>query len=396
MPVATQTSPVRLSVRVHAHIGEVDPGEWDSLLSDEDLQTSHRFIRACQDSDVESAVYRHVMIERSGRLVAVATLSCMHVSLDLLSSGRTRDAIRWARNWRPSFLRVPMVMCGLPVSFGSSCVRIRSDEDPAPVVDALASCADSFAEELGARLVCFKEFTSAEAATFDRLRRHDYFRAESLPFCTLPVAWKSFDEYLGSLRAGYRRQLHGSMSAARAAGLTIRAAEDFGPECERIFRLYEQVMERAEFQLERLNLAYFERLNTGFGPQSFALLVERDGNLVAAAILLAAPRALTFLLAGIDYEQNRECQAYPFLMTHIVAEAIRRGASSLELGQTSYALKGRFGAIPHSRCFYLKHRAGVRNALLRVASGALFPTAKPAVRHVFKGVPELAPALESR
>ena len=373
-----------LSIRVHERIADVDPAEWDSLLAPEDIQASHRFIRVCEDSDVEHPVYRHVMIERSGRLVAVATLCRILVSLDLLSSGRTRSAIQWARRWRSSFLKLPMVLCGLPVSFGASCVRIRPGEDPAAIVAALAALAESTARELGAQLVCFKEFAAEESPAFDSLRRRGYVRSASLPFCTLPIPWRSFDEYLGSARAGYRRQILASLRSARAAGLTLQMVDDFGPACEGIFRLYGQVMDRAEFQLERLNLAFFERLNAYLGPQSRAMLVHRGGDLVAAAVLLETPRDMTFLLAGIDYASNRECHAYPFLVTRIVDEAIRRGARSLHLGQTSYALKGRLGSRSEPRWFFLKHRASLRNALLRAASGALFPTATVPARRVFR------------
>lgn len=373
-----------LSIRVYERIGDVDPAQWDSLLTAEDLQVSHRFVRICEDSAVENAVYRHVMIERAGRLAAVATLCRIEVSLDLLSSGGTRSAIRWARRWRSSFLRVPMVLCGLPVSFGGSCVRLRRGEDPAAIVNALAALAESTARELGAQLVCFKEFASDQSPDFDPLVRRGYARSPSLPFCTLSIPWRSFGQYLASARAGYRRQVVASMRAARAAGLTVRLLDDFGPECVRIFRLYEQVMDHAEFQLERLNLGFFERLNAYLGPQSRAMLVERDRELAAAAVLLDTPGDLTFLLAGIDYRSNRECHAYPFLVTQIVAEAIRRGARTLHLGQTSYALKGRLGALSEPRWFYLRHRASLRNALLRAASGMLFPTAKVPARRVFR------------
>jgi hypothetical protein len=160
--------------------------------------------------------------------------------------------------------------------------------------------------------------------------------------------------------------------------------EDFSAECPKITGLYNQVMDRAEFQLERLGLSFFEYLNSYLGNQSRAILIESKDRLLAAGLMLRTAHVCTFLLAGIDYELNRRYHAYLNLVIEVVAEAIRSGASRLIFGQTSYALKQRMGGEVTPLYLYLRCMSGWSNALLRATARFIFPAHSPEPRIVFK------------
>ncbi|HKY31019.1 MAG TPA: GNAT family N-acetyltransferase [Candidatus Polarisedimenticolia bacterium] len=374
------------SYAVHAHndIAGVDPREWDALLEPDDVQATHRFIGVCQRSGVADAAYRHITVHERGQLLAAATFCRMQVPLDLLSTGAVRGAIRAVRRWRRGFFRVPVAFCGLPVSFGQSCLRLRPGTDAPALTGLMARELESWAQSSGAAVACFKEFAPQEQPVVETLTQAGYFRAASLPSCSLAIAWDTFEEYLDAMRAGYRRQTLASLRARDRLGLTVRLVPAWEADVARIFPLYEQVVDRAPFQLERLNQGFFQRLAADLGGQTSALLVERDGALLAAAVLLHAPGALTFLLAGIDYAHHRQSQAYLTLVTEVVAEAIRRGSTRLELGQTTYELKQRLGAELSGRSLYIKCPNPVVGLTLRVASRSLFPPISPPPRRVFK------------
>lgn len=375
----------RYRVQAHADIAEVNPHEWDALLVPDDVLATHRFIGVCQRSRVADASYRHVTVHQGEQLVAIASFCLLPVALDLLSTGVVRRAIQGVRRLRRGFLRVPVAFCGLPVSFGQSSVRLRPGADAPAIAGLLAQELESWAQGAGAAVLCFKEFAPWERPLVEPLTERGYFRAPSLPSCTLSTPWRTFEEYAGTMRAGYRRQLLASLRARDSLGLTLRRVTAWEAEATRIFPLYEQVLDRAPFQLERLNLAFFQRLAADLGEETSALLVERDGALLAAAVLLQAPGALTFLLAGIDYAHHPQSQAYLTLVVELVAEAIRRGASRLELGQTTYDLKGRLGAGTSARWLYVRCPNRAVHLALRVASRALFPRISPRPRRVFKG-----------
>ena len=385
-PASRSTAGARAGyfVQTHSDIAGVDPHEWDALLAPDDLLSTHRFIRVCQRSRVADAAYRHITVHDGRQLLAIASFCRMQVALDLLSTGVVRGAIQGIRRWRRGFCRVPVAFCGLPVSFGQSSMRLRPGTDAPAIAGLVAQELERWARTSGAAVLCFKEFSPREQPVVEPLTERGYFRVPSMPSCTLAIAWHTFEEYLGAMRAGYRRQILANLKARESLGLTVRLVPAWEAQAVRIFPLYEQVMDRAPFQLERLNLAFFQHLAADLGDQTSAILVERGGALLAAAVLLHAPGALTFLLAGIDYAHHRQCQAYLTLVTEVVAEAIRQGATRLELGQTTYDLKGRLGAEMSARWLYIKCPNPAVHLTLRAASKALFPTISPPPRRVFR------------
>lgn len=371
--------------RVEADVNAFDEADWDRILEPDDLQATHRFVRTCQASGVEGATYAHVLIEDAHGPAGVASLSAFPVALDLLAPPWTRGASRVIRRWAPGFLHFPFVMGGLPVSFNQSCLRVRKGVDPKPVVELMASVAQELADVVGASVLCFKEFSLEELPTAESLGVLGFARGLSLPSCFLPLPFGSFSEYADAMRAGYRRQLKASASPPEAAGLILRL-EELAPHVERIFPLYEQVMDRAEFQLERLNEAFFRALGREMSGETRLLLLEdHQGSILAAAVLLRGPRRTTFLISGIDYDRSAGVRGYERLVTQVVAQAIRWGAESLEMGQTSWELKRRLGAHLSPRFLYFRYRRPLGNRILHRSLPYLFPERSFPQRRVFRG-----------
>jgi predicted N-acyltransferase len=377
-----------ISVRAQHSIADVPAAEWDSLVGADDLQASHRFVGVCERARVADASYRHVLVYDGDALAAVASLCVMRVRLDLLATGIARSMMRGIRRVIPRFLEVPVVFCGMPVSFGQSLLRIHHEADAAAALAAIDAVAEELAASEGAPIVCFKEHADGELATLAPLERGGYQRLPSLPSCRLPISWSSFDEYVGAMRAGYRRQLRETLRSRDRHGLCVRTSRNVEAECARIVPLYEQVMDHAEVQLERLPPAFFTELAREFPAETSALLVERDGDTLAAAVMLSSPRVATFLLAGLDYARHRALRSYPILVTAVVASAIERGAEALEMGQTSWALKQRLGAIPAARHLFARSRAPWLRTALRLAGGQLFPETRLSARRVFTRAPQ--------
>jgi hypothetical protein len=376
-----------LRLRIHRDIDEIDAAEWDSLLAPEELQLSHRFVRLCQRSRVEDADYRHLLIYERDRLCCVATLSRMDVCLDVLASGATRSLIGSLRRRFPDFLRLGLLFCGLPVSFGQPGLKLAPWADAGAICRLLARVMRRAGRETGAHLLCLKEFDPVAAVAVDPMCGHGFFRAPSLPSCSLDLRCGSFPGYLREMTAGYRRQVRATLRARDAAGLTFRRVGSFAAEGGAIHALYSQVIERAQHRLETLNRAFIDRLDTDLGQQSQAFFLERHGQPLAVAVMLYGGTLATFLLAGLDYAADRRWQVYPNLVLEVVREAIDSGASRLEMGQTSYPLKTRLGAAAVPRFLYLRHRNPLGDLLLRGASGILFPDYECPHRRVFRDGP---------
>ena len=383
-PKLTSTS-VELEMNVVDDIDQISQRTWDAHLDPEDLQASHRFVRVCQRSGVEEAKYRHLVITRDRRTVATASLSCLDVRLDLLAGPAVRRLVAASRGLRPNLLRIPIVLGGLPVSFGQSSLRLAPGEDPAPLLLLIDAEAEQFAASQGAGLICFKEMSSTEARVADGLCRLGYFRVPSLPSCGLDLPFDDMQELLDAMRSGYRRQIHQTERGCEEEGLTIRRIDDWAALESTLFELYERVMDRAEYQMERLNREFFRELRIAFADQARIITVEREGGeILAYAIMLHGVRRSTFLIAGIRYSRPEALLAYRAVVKETVVDALQRGADTLEMGQTSYGTKTRLGAKSYSRYLYLRHRHPLFQLLLRSAKDVFFPDRTITPRHVFR------------
>ena len=63
---------------------------------------------------------------------------------------------------------------------------------------------------------------------------------------------------------------------------------------------------------------------------------------------------MTFLLVGLDYSKNKEYDTYFNIVYRIISLAIEKKCKVLEMGQTSYYLKGRCGGYCEEMYFFIK------------------------------------------
>ncbi len=376
-------SPGGLSVRVLRDIRDVEESDWDSLLSPDDLLLSHRFVRVCQQAQIENASFWHLVISDGDEIVGIATLHRMIVNLELLSNGLTRKLVAKMKTQLPGFLRLPVLFCGLPVSNGQPCLKIRAHADFNKVCLAVVEVMESVAAATSSRLLCFKEFAAEDAKQMDLILSNGFIRVFSLPSCTVPLYWDSFTSYLGTMRSGYRRQVKSSLDARSKTGLQIHRIMDCASQVETIFGLYNQTITRAKQRLETLNPEFFRLLNESLGNQAGIILIEQAERPLAMAVMLYGGSIATFLFAGMEEERKAEWQLYQNLLAEVVAAAIDSGAKQLDLGQTSYAMKSRMGAEESPRYLYLRYRGRLRHTLLRRFSNVLFPKHEFPRRRVF-------------
>ena len=372
-----------LEIRVYRDISDVAAAEWDSVLGPDDLLMSHRFVQACQQARIENAAFWHLLIRKNNELIGVATLHRMFVNLELLANGVTRKLVDQLKARTPGFLRLPVLFCGLPVSCGQPCLKITPGLHFERACAAVVEIMERVAETTSTQLLCFKEFDPDAVEQMDFVLSCGYFRTFSLPSCSMALTWDSFSSYLGGMRSAYRRQVQSSLRARREAGLQVHRLEKNAAYSETIFALYSRTILRAQQRLEMLNPEFFRLLTTGLGKQAQVILIELAGRPLAMALMLFTGNVATFLFAGMDERRHPQWQLYQNLLVEVVAASIDAGATRLELGQTSYAMKSRLGAEESPRYLYLRYRGLLKHSLLRGFSPVLFPKYKYPQRRVF-------------
>ena len=77
---------------------------------------------------------------------------------------------------------------------------------------------------------------------------------ETLPTCVFQICHKSIEEYIGSLRSGYRRRLNLAIKRCQDMEVKYNDSTD-------IHRLYLNTYEKSDYKLERLEKGFFEQID---------------------------------------------------------------------------------------------------------------------------------------
>jgi predicted N-acyltransferase len=365
-------------------IHEVPEALWDGLVGDKQPFHRHRFLRAVEDARVENARFWYLVFFADGRLerpVATAVLSAFTVSLDLFLGRAVQRLVERLRMRFPPLLRLDVLFCGLPVSLGQGNLAVADPAATEAVLWLLTLQMEAIAEAHGLRYLCVKEFRHRELGAVAGLERCGFFRGHSLPAMAMAIRWRSFDEYLASLRHDYRRRIKKARAKLAGTRWALGGTEVISP--ARFHALYRNVMARAATRLELLDQAFFERLWAELRAELQILAIERDREILGAALLLKTGATLRFVLVGLPAEARTEQDVYLNLLSAIVEQAIRQECRTLVLGQTAYWSKQSIGGVAEPEYLFFKARDRRLHAVLRLLRGVLFPRLKLKAVRVF-------------
>jgi len=388
-----------LRIEVVRTIHDIEPEVWDSVGADQGLYWTHRFYSSVESSSIaDASSYWYLLFYEKEHLVATAVLSLFVVALDLLLPPGVQRICNMVRRFKPSFLHLPMLFCGVPVSIGKHTIAISKSTNQEAVVRELNRIMELIARDEGIGYLCLKEFADCDLPVVQVLEEYDYIKARSIPRVKFEIRWPTFKGYLASMRHGYRRQIRQSLKKMGITSPEMSNVEGIGratpgprmviagmnrDNSRRAHELYLQVMQRATTKLETLPRDFFEALAREMDRDLVLLGLEHHGELLAAAILGRNGSELNFLLAGLDYSHREQFHTYFNLLNGIIAFGIEKGFKTIDMGQTTYAAKQRLGGRTEPMHFYLRALSSPINRMLRLINRLLFPKTRLPSRRVF-------------
>ena len=382
---------------VYQSILEISEKAWDGILLPSDIFHTHRFIRTMELAKVEDSPCRPIAFYEGRVLVATAVLSWFCVDLTIFLDNRSRKVVRSVRRRFPRFLQPKILFCGLPISLGQRNLVIADPSAVSWVMEGLDRKMQEIAGEVRAKLLVMKEFDTETCQNWTVLLQHGYFKANSIPSMDLSMEWSSYGGYLADMRHSYRRQIKHSlkkiknecisdadnwMSGNDQAICRINHWEACTPDL--FYEMYLKVMDRTETKLETLNRDFFRHCFARHRDEMLLLTIEKDGEILSAGLLFPHAPFLTFALVANKYRVLSESDPYFNLIHAMVRLAIEEGFEQLKLGQTTYWIKQRVGALPSDRFLFLKANNRGVHFLLKMLREILFPALHLPLIRVFK------------
>jgi len=199
----------------------------------------------------------------------------------------------------------------------------------------------------------------------------------TLPTILFENSYPSWDDYLCSIRAPYRRRIRMLSLSGSLLEKKQLPCDQFS---EDMYRHYLEVLKRSKGKLETLPLEFFQHL-----PPEFRLTVLYHQEIPAGWFLTVHFREKHyFFLGGIDYPINRKFNTYFNILTEILKEGIESGAAVIDLGQTAEIPKLRTGGRLQEKYMLGTHSNPVLRFLLKAGKSILEYTQKYEDIHVFK------------
>jgi predicted N-acyltransferase len=247
--------------------------------------------------------------------------------------------------WR--LQRLKILFCGLPGTPGAKSLALAQTRDGAQMLSRLDEVADELARESGMDAIVYKEFGEADLQWMNSLLERGYRRFAVPPMHVFRHSFADFAQYCTALKTRYRQQINRSLRKLTNAGIDQLVLTDreeilklYTPE---VHALYCQMVARSEVQLELLPIEYFRQLTSRLGAEADLIALAKGSRIVAFGWGLRDGPTYHLTYAGLDYRLNQESDLYFNLMYTGFDRAFRKGAATINAGQTAGAFKARIG-----------------------------------------------------
>jgi predicted N-acyltransferase len=329
------------------------------------------FDRTLQD---QAQVWPLLIRDEQGRPAAVTCLSLFRVDGAILAGPVIRWIAERMRRLRPQFLRLPLLIGGVPVATGGPAISLRDDADRAAVTQALLGALEEMRQRQRPKITLVNEFTDQQADELAGLEEAGFLRVSSLPMNEFPPGCADFEDYMQQQTSRARNNIRRTRKKLAKGGITVRhlqGEEAIACLTDDVYRLYEGVYEKSETKFEHLPLEFFRELARQMPEAIRYTFFLQEDRVVAFSTQIAYGGRVSFLWLGVDYDLVREYDLYFNVLYEDLESALKLQPELIYFGQNASHVKLRLGCRQSPRRLFVKGH-GLFGPLLRRFSRFLF------------------------
>jgi len=205
----------------------------------------------------------------------------------------------------------------------------------------------------------------------------DLIIGRTLPTIIMANRFQSWENYIQSLRASYRRRIINLARPFSRINIKRGACSRFD---EKMYHQYLEVLKRSKGKLETLSQQFFQNL-----PSNFRLTAYyHQEHLLGWYISTVFKEKYYFFLGGIDYGRNKHFNTYFNILVGVLREGIEKNASLIDLGQTAEIPKIRLGGKVVEKFMLGYHSNCLLRKFLKAGKSILEYSTTVPESHVFK------------
>ncbi len=186
----------------------------------------------------------------------------------------------------------------------------------------------------------------------------NFARGLICPKCMLSVKWDTFEEYMLSLRAGYRRRYN--IALDKSKNLNFYMLKNNQVEfSEKMYNLYLDVYNNALYKLGKVPIDFFRQ------DGLVILALEDEEEIQGFAQLRRNNEELLFEFVGLNKRNILKYDIYVRLLLEIIRYGIVNGFKTIDFGQTTDDMKLKLGCEYEMLYVLINHSNPVINFLLK-------------------------------
>ncbi|MGY8796602.1 MAG: hypothetical protein ACKVJN_16040, partial [Woeseiales bacterium] len=117
---------------------------------------------------------------------------------------------------------------------------------------------EAVAKSENSPLIVIRDFLTSERTRFDSLLTSGYNLVSNMPLARIRIRWRSYDEYLASMRARYRKDVKRRLMSAERRGQKVSTITAFGCDAALWVRQVRTVFEHTKgFKREVISSDYY-------------------------------------------------------------------------------------------------------------------------------------------
>ena len=197
------------------------------------------------------------------------------------------------------------------------------------------------------------------------------FKAESFSvepnlIVSIPSAIKTLNDYLQVFSKKYRNRAKAILKHRDNFEIRILSEEEINKCNDQLFKLYENIYDRAKFKLLQLPVNYFMGVKKIFKERFTVKGFYVNDELVAFSSGFIMPdNSIEAHYIGLNYKRNEELELYQNILYDFVETAIKNGNEKVNLGRTAAEIKTTIGAKASELICYIQPQNTVSRLIVK-------------------------------
>lgn len=364
-------------------IAEVDTELWNQLNTKNNIYLSTSYLKALETGMEDKMQFRYLTFFNSKKeAVGIAMFQIVSFRAKDLLQERIPCSI--ADKIQTYFLNdkdLSLLICGNLYACGENgCAHtdLISREDFFEIlVEAIAEIKNTKINDSKISFSLIKEFWihSVERINFIEKASFFDFNVDVNMILKMRPEWLNFDLYLADMNTKYRTRAKSVFKKSKGVEQRSLSFDQIEARLVDIDTLYNQVLNKADYNLGVLKVDTFVALKKELGDAFIFTGYFLEEKMIGFTSCFIYGNIVDANFVGIDYEYNNSYKLYQRMLYDFVSLAILHKKGELRLGRTAETSKSGVGAIPVEMKLFAKHRNLLPSKILKPLISSIKPNA---------------------